>query len=96
MLSIDGAFAGSETDRPTLLEEALGAPDQQLERTDVRVSVHQAIRRLSEPLRRIIALRYLRALSQREVAVCLGISQMRVCRMERRALEQLRTHIAIH
>ena len=95
-LSVDGVMPGSDSDHPMLLEETLGSEDAHLEDTEARVSVSQAMRHLSEPLRQIIDMRYLRELSQREVARRLGLSQMQVSRMERRALEQLRGEFALN
>ena len=51
--------------------------------------------RLAEPLQRILQLRYMGQLSQRAMARELGMSPMQVCRLERRALEQLRQEFAV-
>lgn len=95
-LSLDGEFEAADADRPSVLEHCLGTEDHALCDTEDRVSVDQALRRLSAPLREIISLRYLKELSQREVARRLGLSQMQVSRMEKCALEQLRHQFAVH
>lgn len=94
-LSLDGEFE-TDSDRASVLENCLGREDRQLNSAVDRVSVTQALRGLAEPLREVIRLRYLEDLSQREVARRLGLSQMRVSRMERRALGMLRAHFAVH
>jgi RNA polymerase sigma-B factor len=96
-LSLDGEMEAKEGgDRPSVLEQCLGTEDTGLERTEFHVCVRQLLRHLSEPLQHILQLRYLAELSQREVGRRLGLSQMQVSRMEKRALGELRSHIAIH
>jgi RNA polymerase sigma-B factor len=92
-LSLDGEFE-NEGERSSVLENFLGKEDRQMTSAADRVSVRQALISLNEPLREVIRLRYLEDLSQRETARRLGLSQMRVSRMERRALGLLRAHFA--
>jgi RNA polymerase sigma-B factor len=94
-LSLDGEMLTGSEDRPSVLERTLGSEDAALYDTESRVSVHQVMRHLSEPLQQVIRLRYLNDLSQREVARRLGLSQMQVSRMEKRAIEELRGHFAV-
>jgi len=93
-LSLDGERERSARG-PRALDETLGAEDLWLAEAERRVSVRQAVGRLSEPLARIIRMRYLGEMSQREVARRLGISQMQVSRLERRALGVLRRQFAV-
>lgn len=93
-VSLDAGTEGDEHSGDLL--QYLGADDDDLSRAEARVGVHQALRRLSEPLRRIIQLRYLAELSQRTVASQLGLSQMQVSRLERRALGELRSQFGVH
>ena len=98
-VSLDGARGSNAAkegpgDLAEPLAERLGTTDAELDRTEQRVCVEQLLRQLSEPLQRVIHLRYLAELSQREVARRLGLSQMQVCRMEKRALTQLRDQVA--
>jgi RNA polymerase sigma-B factor len=95
-LSLDGEFESGDSDRSAMLEGSLGMEDARLSHTEHRVSVKQAMNRLSEGLREVIQLRYLGELSQREVARRLGLSQMQVSRLEKRALEQLRAQFAVN
>jgi RNA polymerase sigma-B factor len=89
-LSLDGAFEADKTGGSPVLEEALGKEDPALDCVECRVSVNQALSFLNARLRRVIELRYLGGLSQREVARRLRVSPMQVCRLERQALNCLR------
>jgi len=55
-----------------------------------RISLEEAVRRLPEKERMTILLRYFRDLTQERTARVLGVSQVQVSRLERRALERLR------
>lgn len=94
-LSLDGEFE-TDGDGVAVLEHCLGREDRALTSAVDRVSVTEALRGLAEPLREVLRLRYLEDLSQREVARRLGMSQMRVSRMEHRALQLLRAQFAVH
>lgn len=96
LLSLDGVMAAIDSDRPTSLEQCLGDEDPSLGEAECRVSVRQALHRLPASLRSVIEQRYLCEKSQREVARGMGLSQMQVARLERRALEQLRAQFAVH
>ncbi len=95
-LSLDAVVDGGGCDRPAVLEQCLGAPDQSLSAAESRVSLEQALRLLPPDLQEIIHLRFFAELSQREVAIRLGLSQMGVCRLERKALERLRSQFRVH
>lgn len=95
-LSLDGEIDTGDSDRPSVLEQSLGEVDHGLDLTEDRVSVQQALGTLNEQLREVIRLRYLKELSQRDVARRMGLSQMQVSRMERRALTELREQFSVH
>ncbi len=95
-LSLDGEIETGDSDRPSVLEQSLGSEDGALAVTEDKVSIHQALRNLSDPLREVIQLRYLKEMSQRDVARRMGLSQMQVSRLERRALTELRQQFAVH
>jgi RNA polymerase sigma-B factor len=67
-----------------------GRPDRALDVVETRHALQQALSRLDERKRRILALRYFGDLTQRQVAQDLGLSQMQVSRLERQALNQLK------
>ncbi|MBQ1959527.1 MAG: sigma-70 family RNA polymerase sigma factor, partial [Firmicutes bacterium] len=59
--------------------------DMNIAGMDLRAS----IRSLPEEKRKIILLRYYKDLTQQQVAGIMGISQVQVCRIERKALKEL-------
>lgn len=81
-----------DDDEPTLLpvlaDEEVGYAS--LERGSV---VRQGLEALDERERRIVVLRFLRGMSQAEIAAEVGISQMHVSRLLRKALETMRGRI---
>lgn len=96
-LSLDAdADTDDSGDRAGNLAATLGSEDTRLASAEHRVGLGQALTHLSAQLRAIIQLRYMAELSQREVARRLNLSQMQVSRLERRALNELRTHFAVN
>jgi RNA polymerase sigma-B factor len=96
-LSLDvDADASDSGERAGDLTATLGSEDAGLASAEHRVGLGQALSHLSTQLRAVIQLRYIADLSQREVARRLNLSQMQVCRMEKRALRELRTHFAVN
>ena len=63
-----------------------GLEDRLLE----RVALGSAITRLSEKERQVISLRFFHGLTQSDCARIMGVSQVQISRLERRALESLR------
>ena len=78
---------GGETG--TTLEQILG-DDGQEERLIERFALDAAMDALPERERMVIALRFFHGLTQDKTAKVLGISQVQVSRLERRALETMR------
>ena len=71
------------------LIETLTKGDEQEEWLD-RMLLRGAINELSERDKRVIVLRYFRDMTQSEVAERIGVSQVQVSRLEKRAIEKLR------
>jgi RNA polymerase sporulation-specific sigma factor len=71
------------------LEQRLSDPDGE-ERLLERVAIREAVAALPERERGVIALRYYRGITQDAASRVLGISQVQVSRLERRAIERLR------
>lgn len=74
------------------LELVLGdyeAEERMLEQVSLRALVEQ----LPERERKIIALRYYHGLTQQSCAKVLGVSQVQISRIERRAMEELRSRL---
>lgn len=70
------------------LEHALG--EDEAERILERVSLREAVAALPERERQVIALRYFRDMTQDAAARVIGVSQVQVSRIERRAIARLR------
>ena len=77
------------------VEEFLGAEDPELEQVEERIVWAQELDQLDPRLKTVMELRYYDDLSQQETARRLGVSQMQISRLERRALDDLRSRIAI-
>jgi RNA polymerase sigma-70 factor, ECF subfamily len=66
------------------------APEDRLQRKDVRARVRAALRELPERDREVLAMRYLEQLSTREIAAALGVTEGAVKVRHVRALQRLR------
>jgi RNA polymerase sigma-B factor len=71
------------------LAETLGSEDRELARTERIVVLDSWLAALPERQREILRLRYQEDLTQREIAEQLGLSQVQVSRLARRAVEHL-------
>lgn len=75
------------------LGDSLGGSDPALPRAEIRALLAGAIRVLSERERTILRLRFERDLTQEEIAEIIGVSQMQISRLIRRAVDRLRIEI---
>ena len=73
--------------------ESLGAEEPQYEVSEDRAVLAPGFRVLDERERRILHLRFFKGLTQSQIAQQVGISQMHVSRLIRRALEKIREEI---
>jgi RNA polymerase sigma-B factor len=78
------------------LEESLGSDDEAIQSVAEREGVRQALCGLDALMQDVIRMRYMEGLTQRQVGERLGISQMGVCRIERRALNELRSTLTVN
>lgn len=79
----------SETAEGLTLESVLG--DEGIEGAIVEsLSLRQAVNQLEERERMVILLRYFRGFTQERTARVIGVSQVQISRIERRAVERLR------
>jgi RNA polymerase sigma-B factor len=85
--SLDAPEWGDEDARPSGAQ--FGYHDDGFARAEHRVSLNRALSALPARERTIIKLRFDRELTQSEIARALGISQMHVSRLLRRALERM-------
>lgn len=60
-----------------------------------KLALREALRHLGEKERLVIQLRYYHSLTQQRVAELIGVSQVQVSRIEKKALERLRTFFDI-
>jgi len=88
--SLDTALGEDSDDSRGALSDYVGVVDKEMERFERRARLTQVLGALPPRERHIIELRFLRGLSQTEVARRLNISQMHVSRLQHRALERLR------
>lgn len=79
---------GEEGD--TQLSDLLGSTDDRFERMERSEWARWLLSKVGDTERELLTLRYRDGLGQRETARRLGISQMQVSRLERRALSRLR------
>jgi RNA polymerase sigma-B factor len=80
----------SGDDRDAAWHERLGVEDDGYDRAEWRGTLARGVRALPERDRQILALRFEQELTQAEIAELIGVSQMHVSRLLRRALDRLR------
>ena len=83
----------SETGDSGLTLEGLLTAGNEEEWLMERIALRGAIELLPEQERQVIALRYYRGMTQSSCAKVLGVSQVQVSRLERRAIAKLREHL---
>lgn len=93
-LSMDHSIESDSDGSTVTLFDIIGKEDDGYEVTDRRMIVAEAMNILSERERQIIQLTYLAQLSQKEAAERLGISQMHVSRIQRKAIQKLQDAIS--
>ncbi len=89
-LSLDAERTRGDDTAGLALSDGLGQLDANLARLEDRACLRAAFRVLDAQERTVMYLRFYEQLSQSDVARRLGISQMSVSRLQRRALEKLR------
>ena len=70
--------------------QILGSDDERLEIAEYLAVIAQGVNQLEEQDRMVLYLRFARDLTQSEIAQRVGVSQMQVSRLLRRAIEKLR------
>jgi RNA polymerase sigma-B factor len=88
-VSLDAPLRSSD-DEGASLGDAVGAIDDRLDLVEHSASLGRALRAMPERERSILFLRFAEGMTQVEIAERVGISQMHVSRLIRRALERLR------
>jgi RNA polymerase sigma-B factor len=92
------AYSATSLERPfgddgVTLGDGLVSEEDAFELVETRELLRSVLPSLPDRERRILGLRYFRQLSQSEIAKELGISQMHVSRLLRRALDSLRVEL---
>lgn len=86
--SLDAPFDDGEGESGTVVD-TFGAEDHELGLADERVTVATAARQLAPREREVLLLRFVRDMTQTQIAAHIGVSQMQVSRILRRALARL-------
>ncbi|WP_216831438.1 RNA polymerase sigma factor SigB [Alkalihalobacterium elongatum] len=94
-LSVDRPIEADQEGGEATLLDLVGRQEEGYEQTDQQILLEKAFQVLSERERQILQLTYYENLSQKETGDQLGISQMHVSRLQRRALQKLRETINI-
>lgn len=80
---------GVDGDDDESLSELIGGPDEAFTRVEDTIVVTETLAGLAEREREIVRLRFYEEMTQSQIAAELGISQMHVSRLLRKALEQM-------
>lgn len=94
-LSVDSAIEADHEGSTVTLLDLVGSEEKGYEQTDRALILNYAFQALSERERLIIQYTYFEHKSQKETGDELGISQMHVSRLQRRALKKLRKAIRV-
>lgn len=94
-LSMDHSIESDSDGSTVTLFDIMGKEDDGFEMTNKRMIVSGAMSILDERERQIIQLTYLEQLTQKEVGERLGISQMHVSRIQRKAIKKLQESILV-
>ena len=92
-LSMDHTLEADSEGGTVTLFDIIGAKDEGYEKSDQRMLVADALSVLSEREKQIIQYTYIDQLSQKEAGDLLGISQMHVSRLQRKAIKKLQEAI---
>ena len=90
LLSIDAAGSGSGEDDSLAEIDRAGSCDPDMEALGEKDEIENALRQLPRRQQVIVRLRFFEDMSQQEAGDRLGISQMHVSRLQRKALTRLR------
>lgn len=92
-LSVDHSIEADSDGSTVTLLDIVGQEDTGFEKVNQRMVLDKVLHVLNERERKIIQLTYLDNLSQKETGDKLGISQMHVSRIQRKAIKKLRDAI---
>jgi RNA polymerase sigma-B factor len=81
---------GSGDEEPITVADRVGATDERFEFIEASVSIERGLRALPERERMIMQLRFNEGLTQADIAARMGLSQMHISRLIRRAVQRVR------
>jgi RNA polymerase sigma-B factor len=87
-VSLDAPRPGADDDAS--FAESIGEADARFELIELDISVADALRQMLPSERTLLRMRFVENLTQTQIAERVGVSQMQVSRLLRRALEQVR------
>jgi RNA polymerase sigma-B factor len=88
-MSLDAPLSRGQDDDGATYADSVGAVDRRLEMVEYRSVVAATIRALPEREREVLVLRFAEDMTQSEIAARVGVSQMHVSRLIRRAIQRL-------
>lgn len=89
---LEGTGSSKNDDAPSVIDR-YGSEDNELAFTDDRLVIEEALKGFSPREREVIELRFLKGMTQIEIAEQLGISQVQVSRLLRRTLKKIQDKI---
>ena len=92
-LSLDAQYESNDSEDVSSILDYLGIPDPDLEGLADRVDLELALEGVDSREQAIIYLKFYSGLSQTAIAKRLGISQMHVSRLQRTALNKLKSSL---
>ncbi|RSL29416.1 RNA polymerase sigma factor SigB [Salibacterium salarium] len=94
-LSVDRSIEADQEGSAVTLLDLVGSTEEGYEKTDQQMLLEKAFVVLTDREKEILQCTYFDNLSQKETGEQLGISQMHVSRLQRRALQKLRDSIRV-
>lgn len=92
-LSLDAGDDSEESGSSIL--DSIGVDDTNLDHVEIRESIKPLLAGLGEREKRILLLRFFKNMTQSQIAVEIGVSQMHVSRLLARTLTQLRSSLEV-
>ncbi|OIJ14578.1 RNA polymerase sigma factor SigB [Anaerobacillus arseniciselenatis] len=94
-LSVDRSIEADQEGGAVTLLDLVGATDTGYEKTDQQLLIEKAFSVLTDREKQILYCTFYEELSQKETGEKLGISQMHVSRLQRKALEKLKESLPV-
>lgn len=93
-ISLEQEISANEDDKPQTLEELVSLTEgEEMQRWQQRQLIEDAMKVLDERERKIVEMRFFDDLTQTQIAQRLGVSQMHVSRLLRRAIQKMQAYM---